>query len=676
MLFDDVKKLIDFATERRMSYRPCIVDLATRVGILQSYMIGIQWISDNYRLPNGARGLGRYMTDYSPDSNTMRVTVNKVTEYVIKARAATYPNDLSVDVVPSEAEYGIDSIAKSRVVESVANAAIDQSSLLTFAQMTNDARSVSGSHILGLYIQTKKRQMSGENGQVQEVADAEVKATCFEPYRLILDPANFSPNLRDHEDVGYYDVWEINKFRRAFGDMLADAGIIIDDDKLQTIGQLAPIEVEMGRLSRGQLYQDFQTYSKSKGLIVQQWHFKDPRGRFSQWYLMIDTEQTGLKCLNFDNPESPFGGDGLPFVHIRGHAKPRSPWGIGDVAMLRDKQDRLNLISSLTYRIIQKSAGHQWLVDLRAFPHAMDVDTIRNKFTNVVAGLVDYKPQSDRNTVNKPELVTTPPPQPIMLEMAEKIAEDDMQASVFRADINYGVGKSHVPHATNELLVREAGQVLGIRAAEDAQAYEQLIQVLTGTVIKLAQAGSPSVLGKLQQVGLGEQDFATISTVDPEYPACTISVRQGASRYRSPTEREAVMDNALTNQAVTPMQWRMAKATDVDAPLFNADRRMAKAIMDKVDTLVNGSPWVPAFLGEYAEYAMSLLREAALDRRVQQNPQLGQLVMQAIQTQMQMNMQEMAMSQPPQPEQDGLREGEQEPTLQSSSIGELLSGAA
>lgn len=675
MDFTTEKTLTDFISEQRETVRPCLIDLATRVGVCQSYFIGIQWISDNFRLPGGTRGFGRYSADYSPDSPSLRTTVNKVTEYVLKARAATYPNEMSVEVLPSEAEYGVDSIVKAQAMENLTNAAIDDSGLLGKARTANDERSVSGSHILCLYIQSRMREMVGEDGQVKLVPDATVKASTFEPYRLILDPANYSHNLRDHEYVGYYDVWPISKFRRVFGDYLAQAGIVIDDKKLQTVGQLAPIEVEMGRLSRGQLYQDYLTYSTTKGLIVQQWHFKDGSGRFSRWYLVIDTEQTGVRCLNFDNPETPFGGDGLPMVHLRGHARPRSPWGIGDVSMLRDKQDRLNLISSLTYRIVQKSAGHQWLVDLRAFPHGMDVDTIRNKFTNVVAGLVDYKPQTDRNQANPPQLVQTPPPQPVMLDMAQKIADEDMQASVFRADINYGVGKSHVPHATSELLVRESGQVLGIRAEEDAAAYEQLIAVLAGTYLKLAQQESPAVLSKLQREGFGPEDFATLSMIDPHYPACTFSIRQGSARYKSPSEKEAIMDAALQNQAVTPMEWRMAKVTDVDSPLFAADRRMSKAIMDKVQALVNGVPWVPAYLGEYGAYALQCLREAALDRAVQANPQLSALVTQAIETQMQMNVREIAAAQPTAPQQ-GLQAESEEPTLSTSTIGELLSGVA
>ncbi|MCF1193524.1 hypothetical protein LRR18_18200, partial [Mangrovimonas sp. AS39] len=70
-----------------------------------------------------------------------------------------------------------------------------------------------------------------------------------------------------------------------------------------------------------------------------------------------------FKTQNFDNPMSPFGGNGLPLGLLHGHRRPGSPWSIGEAGMLKQDQDRLNLLITLYHRILRKYSWQRVVVD-------------------------------------------------------------------------------------------------------------------------------------------------------------------------------------------------------------------------------------------------------------------------------------------------------------------------
>lgn len=655
MYFDSPDKLNDAVKDLRDASAPVRWQLARSIGTSQSYYCGAQWIEGWWYggVPQSTDGTGRLMTNYNPESTSLRATHNLVTKMIIHAAAATHPSQIYVDAYPPDADPGIDSSFVAGVMEMLANAAIDYSQFLLSAQDAQHNRCIAGSWGLGLYLQDGWREYRGE-----KIKDRCAKAFTFDPVRLILDPGQTSRRLYDHDIVIYEDVWTYDKIRRVFGDSIEQGTsikdpkrVIFDPEKMQTFGQLLSQEVEIATISNGQLYQHYRTYSRTKGARVTQTYCKGASGRFDAMYTSIQDTSGEFKTVNFENPENPFGGNGMPLALMHAHRRPGSMWSIGEGQMTKEMQDQVNLLRSLFMRQVQAHGGFQWMFDKRSFPKDVSEDSIRNRLSNRVAGMVVYESKQDKSA-QAPQLIQYPAPQPFIMD-AIGAAEQSMREQVMRAEGHFGAGaKSHVPYATTDRLLEESDQVLGIRVQEDAEVYSGLITTLVATNIKLVKDENPGTLAFLSAQGFGEDEFQVLLEADEYDLGCTIKVRESSVRFRSLQSRQQDLDGALERQAIDPIDYRMEKA-GLDVALTANDQQMFSAIRKRVDRLVRGQAWEPMSLGVYNKVALDMLRRAQFDKRVDQNPQLRQMVMEAIMLQTEAGAREQQMaamaSEPTQP---------------------------
>ena len=100
-----------------------------------------------------------------------------------------------------------------------------------------------------------------------------MEAFDFPATNLTLDPANCNPDLHRHEYVIYSDIWTANKARRVLG-------ITLNDDELNTVGQLSPLHQELSRLTSGRLFAQYVLYSRTKGVKVHQMHERGDDGQY------------------------------------------------------------------------------------------------------------------------------------------------------------------------------------------------------------------------------------------------------------------------------------------------------------------------------------------------------------------------------------------------------------
>lgn len=660
--FDNPESLIAHVDDQRRAAQTTRDQLARSIGTAQCYYMGAQWIQSGMPIPVPQRqdGLGRYLTNWNPDSSKLRATVNRVTKYVTKEAAATHPEEIYVDGFSPDSDSSLDGEFTARTLENLANLTIDQSGFLREAQDANANRSIAGSWGLLLYINTYGRMVNGSL-----VQDRCLKAMSFDPTHLILDPAITSRRLTDHDEIVYEDVWTLAKVKRVLG-------IELDERKMPEISTLAQHEINMARISGGMLYSHYLAFSKTKGTRVAQVYLKDPTGRHGVSYTMYQDEERKWKVYNFESPESPFGGSGLPLVLIHGHRKPGVPFGIAGGQMTKDDQDRLNLLWSQFFRHQQKYGSPQVLVDKRNFAQDVSDDDIRSQFTNRVGGVVVMGPRGEKQ-IAAPTFLTPPQPPAYIAEMSQKF-EGDMQQQVSRADIHFGLGiKSHVPDAAYERAAEESDQILGIRVREDALAYEDLLNVAVGTVIRFVNDDVPGTLVGLTENGFGQEEFASLMALDPNtVGGCQLKIRESSVRYRSLATKQQSLDTALVNKAIDPIAWRLELAT-LDIALTANDRQMQAELTRKVQRLVSGEDWRPLPLGEYNAMALTLLRRALFDRKVRGNPQAEQRIIEAIVMQNQAAAMEQTLSTPQDQEtpQESGPGDEQEPQ-QPDTIGSLL----
>lgn len=612
--------------------------LAQIVGKCECYFEGIQYIQSIGfdRFVNTTTG--RLLARWNPDLPSLRVTHNHVTEKVTVASAATYPTAFDAQIDPPVRDYGVGAAVVAQTLEDTISATVKHSNLLEVAQDANLRRCIAGTYGIGLGIKQTVRPVN-INGTTVQVPSKEIFAYDIHPVRFILDPYITSRDLRQHNYVIYYDVWTIDKLRSVYPQFKWDP------DGMSTVGQLTPYEQSISTLSNARLFEKYRTYSTTKGAIVYQIHRKDETGRFGEYYIAVKTKDKEINWINEGDSESPFGGDGLPFVMLHGHRRANSMWSIGDVSMIMDSQDMLNLTYTMIFRHLQKFVSPQFVVDQRWFGVKGSKEDWRTQFTNQVGGLIVGAPSSMDKSIMPPQLVQGSAPQPTLFELADR-SSMKMRTDTFRTEMNTGSGsKSHVPFQTTSLLLNEGDRVLGIRTTEDIKAYEQILAVALGTQIKHVKEQSAGTLAMLSSEGFDEQDLMILLQADPNEPAARVSLDEASVRYTSSNERRATLTAALSASAITPATYARGMA-ELDQALTPEDRYMRQEIEKAVNRCVMGEPWQPMPLGQYNQWCMSILIRAQFDRRIAFDPESKARLAQAIQMQQQMEVQEKLAADP------------------------------
>jgi hypothetical protein len=190
-----------------------------------------------------------------------------------------------------------------------------------------------------------------------------------------------------------------------------------------------------------------------------------------------------------------------------------------------------------------------------------------------------------------------------------------------------------------------------MRVREDIERHEEMLRNLQGTMIRLAKMGNPSTLKILERAGFDGADMQAFAAQDENDPPCCIKIRESSVKYRSNEEKKQDLMFGVQSQAISATEYRRAMASDLDTPLTQDDAFMGKEANRAAMRCLAGRPWQPIPLGQYQEQFIMAFRKALLSPRAMQNPQIGQLLIVAIQSQMQVGQIEMQMSQPPQPEQ-------------------------
>lgn len=624
--FNNPKEAQEFVEHQMNAYRSCSMSLAQRQAINRCMYEGVHWLNNSYDLSQVST-TGRRYANWNPDSQKLVATINRIPKFIHECAAATFPDRIETDAVPSDRATGINAAYKAQVLESATNALISMTGYVEAARTANFRRCIDGTHGIGWSIVVKPRTISLRKGGEETVHDQVLRAFAFDSTKLTLDPHNQSLDLHEHDAPIYTDVWTIEKIRRMFGDAVKD----IRDDDLQTCGELMSTEVAVNFLSQNRLYTNLPLYSKTKGAKVHDVYVKDQSGRFSTRLIGIKIPQKDMLWVNWDSPESPFGGCGMPLVLLHGYRRSDSMWSVSDAAMLKDDQDRMNLLATFFFRMMQKNAGYQWLIDESAMGANADIDDFKNQFNNFVAGVVTYKTGTRDRPGNAPQLVKNPDP-PSFIQEAISMYGSEMREMVHRPDITTGSTKSHVPNQTFQTALRNANQVLGNRVREDLGRYEWHLGVGLGTLIKLAQSESPTVLGELSRAGFDEQDYAVIAQTDPYYPACEIRVRESSIKYQSKEEKEQRLWAAVDRGAVDAPTLRITLA-DMDIPLSENDKAFYIEANKAAMRVLLGDMWQPQDLGPYSDMFLNAFRKAKFDRIAKEDAEASNRLDAAIQMQ-------------------------------------------
>jgi hypothetical protein len=634
MILEKPDQAEQFLSEARDSSEQVRSMVCQTVSVNRCMYEGCQWLSGGRT--SEYTEYGRRLTNWNPDTNKLVATVNRIPKLIHETAAASFADKMECEVSP-RAAAGIQDEFRAGVLEMALNDQI--SGIMGYAEaarVANFRRCVDGTHGLGLRIKSGIRTMRGKKGDYQ-AEDSAISAFPFDASRLMLDPGCQQRNLNDHDYVIYEEVWSIDRIRR-------ELGLELDPDDAQNMGELKRIEKKFATLSQGRVYGDLERYSKTKAAQVCWIHYKGDSGRFG--YMLCGVHAaSGTKWINIEDQTTPFGGNGLPYVLLHGHQRPDSMWSLSDVSLLKDDQDRINLLKTLFFRILQKHAGFQWKVPVDSMKDLMSADEFRDQFNNYVAGMIQYKSGSRDRPNNGPELVKYPDPPSFLMEAA-RMYQDDMRHNVHRPEISSGGIKSHVPDSSYQTAVRNANQVLGNRVREDITAHETLLSVACGTLVALAKAQSPAVLARFNDLGFGPEEYAAIAQTDPARTGVDVTLRDSVIRYQSKEEKEERLWRGVQAQAIAPGKLRIALA-NMDTAIDDTDRRFQSEARKASLRVLLGEEWNPLPLGEHAEMYVNAFRLALTDRKAIADPEVQSRLDRAIKSQLMLTAQEaMIVGQP------------------------------
>lgn len=633
--FRNPKEISDFLSEIGEASLPQRRELAWNTGVARCYVEGLQWLTGRWAGQGFRKDAtsGRMVTNFDPDSTALRVTDNITHTAVQKVAAHTRPDDFSMDVYPPDHDSSSEAFYIAQVHESLMNLGVEACNLVATAQVANFRRCVSGTHGIGVALQSGVRVIDG-----QPLPDQRMRTFQFDASNLILDPACQDMLLHEHEFVCYTDVWTADAIERTYG-------ITLDREKLSTIEELEPVSQKLSVLSDSRLFSRFVRFSKTKGARVYQLHCKDATGCFGKWYVAIDTNEEEKKLLNPDDVSSPFGGCGMPFALLHGNWRTDSIWSWGEPAQMKDSQDQRNLAKSLFWRITQKHSGFQWIVDKRFFGTRPNKEDIAKELTNQVYGIVMGDLGNRGANVAPPQLVQHGNVPPFLMEVMQEF-KLEAKEKIHTSEGLYGKVPTHVPTSNFQRAQDDAGQVLSARVHGDLQAYRHIVGVMHGTNVKLVQAKNPGTLAWLDKRGFEAQDFAVLLQSDPYDPPVQFKVREGSVRTRSYEAKKQALDTALQLQAISPQDYQAVLADELDSPLATETRQMIGEFRKAALRIIAGEQWVPLPLGEFNPLCIKEFTKAQFDRRARQDPAARQRLGIAIQSQQAAWAQEQVASNP------------------------------
>ena len=393
-------------------------------------------------------------------------------------------------------------------------------------------------------------------------------------------------------------------------------------------------------------------------MIVHTIYLRGPNKRFDRMYTMLDMGRSDVEAskasiiTNWEINESegggnPYGGNGMPLFALYGHPRSKDLHGISDVAMMIDAQDRLNAAASIYFQSLWNYVQKILFVDRRSLEDTKSSPSEILK--QMRSGLPLMLNIRDRNSMPPQMLQMPQPPQAVAADMIRYA--DDVRKAGFRSAGHAGEVKSHVADDTVERTMEASEITSDDRVDADIAEYERFIESITSSQIRLAQAGSISSQRLLFDAGLNDEQAGLVLSIDPfrQLPRLKIAEESIRRRSRSQQKRDIAMLANTGAFANDPDEMRRL-LVGIDMPVSNHDKAIQQASEIMAVKVASGEPFQPYPMGRDAMFLIEALRRQAAQA---DNPQIKQLITQAIVSQQQ-------VEQATQPD----AEQPQEPTLQ------------
>jgi hypothetical protein len=607
--FANEKELFEFIDDRMRETQTTRQERAHYANRMRARYNGIQWLQRSSGMVNAVSNYFGQGTDWATiyrADNVMKTTVNRTTMMVQQSAAATNFTGMEVITAEQTTSVNTDRFVQADLYESVGNIVTEWSRLQTACNRANLERCIDAMHGVGVKI-TSYTLDSG-------VQDSCMKGFEFDGYQLTLDPMNRSIDLRDHEWVMFAEVMTWHAAQREYGDLVKG----IDEKELKTVAQLMPNEVAHMALSANTMYTHLQQATNMKALRIVTLWVKGPSKRFDRMFLVADgIGRAGKVAMNYQAPENPYGGCGMPLQCLYGYMRPGEIFAISDVGMMADDQDKLNLAATLYWQQVHDfTTNVVYAVDKGWFGNnRIDENSIMEKIQQGVLighsnGVAKFQP---------PTMMTRPAPSQSMIQDMQS-HEAAMRRVVMQTDLHGGSAKTHIADATQQLTVELSEAPIDDRRESDIKAVSAVVDVAAATMIRLIQAQAPSAIEALQEAGMEPAQIGMLMELNPLRPPAKLVVARESVRRRSKGQMKRDLI-ALTQTGAHQDPFIRASLAALDFPVVESDKSTERWANRMVQLVIRGEMYQPVPMGMMSEVVLDAFRrgmksDAALDPEV------------------------------------------------------------
>ena len=586
------QEVLDYVYDLRESHRMVRSDLAIYAALGVAYAHGRHWKGMS------STNLGDLVVDewdenYDLQTREIRVVDNKIGPLLRRLQADLNPTRIEAKVETPRHLWGSEANRLASVCEKLLLGVEEDARFTKAAAHASFMRCIEGSHLLALELSQKKQRLKGDaikgpDGKPIEINDKWLRWTTYPLTDLVWDPSNISNDLSEHSCLMLDQVKTVDRFVEMFGP-LENYGL--KEEELPTVEELVPYYSRAAELTGTALHLSYSSYKKTKAVRLSTLLERDPRDP-SNWptcYFVVDASTDKVRgrgmVINFDNPENPYGHNGLPVYKMDCFPRSDSVSGAGAPHVMMTTQDLINMLRSIQFQAISAQVHGQWLVDKQT----VDPDEFMNKLNSGVGAVLQYDSRGPENR-KPPQLLSMGNVDNNLMLIGSDLA-NGMQQQVHLSGANLGIGKTHLPQQYALRLLEEAGSVKDAIIQKDSKVYSELLKVTLGTVRTIMDSPNRMLKRLIDQHGFTPADIKTFYELDPRLIRFHVGAREKSITTRSLQEREQQLQMALQSQTISPQEYWIGMAAEIKQPILNVHDDTISWCDRAVEQIVNGVEW-------------------------------------------------------------------------------------
>lgn len=593
--FDNPEKVLKRINQLREDHSQMRIEIATREALGMSYTNGRQWTT----VATGVFGntvVDSWDEDWDVKSSEVRVVNNLIGPLYRRVAASTNATTIEASVSPARHLKTFEAADQAAVAQAVLNGMAEDVYMTEVARAASSLRWQTGSSLIYILLSQKTKEVPQDVIRNPDGSPVEIKEQwlrwAYSPLSdLIWEPSNISPDLSNHTSLVLERIMTHRKFVQLYGPVDQFG---LETALLPTMGELAPHYMAAAELTGTSFFRGASQQSMEKALRVSTLYETNPSDP-DRWWLqfnVVDVTPAGQReklkgtVMNMDDPVSPFGHHGRPIFKLDAFRRQDAVQALGLPHVLMGDQDRLNILESIKFQQLTAVVHGQWLLDIGS---GSDADTLANQLNMGVGGILTWNSRSSPDA-KPPEFVSPPPPRQEFITFGAQIGAG-MREQVHISPINQGIGKTHIPKEIQQQLLSNSTAVVDTIIQDDADKYGDALKVTLGT-LRNAMDRPGRIIARLRdRHGFTLDDLRVFHTIDPHNITMVVKVRQHSIISRSLDERVQQLGQALESAVITPMQYAIALAEELERPLMNIHEKQLQFCKSGVRHILSGMDW-------------------------------------------------------------------------------------